>query len=671
MADIASRRKFRLSPSRYRSDGPRPNYEVERTVKAAMKTADEIRGLQEELEVAHDESYQLIDHFIKLYTGKVDLGFPEDKRYVAFDARSSKAADIIHRVQGMLMAPLKPHYIPPAGRIQSQEGAGNIEKHVEAAYQWFKRMYGPFDVQALFWQLLAGRSYIQQTYLPTYWDKDFYRKEDDESREAHQQRMQSYKGYMGPPYFVESLDPRIVYPVRRPWGVDAWVKKYEVQRFEAEMAFANAGKPIRIVDNRDGGVDVLEQTRGRPGQELPEQSGDTASKSVTYYEFIDEEFIYYLIEDRVQHVYRHDGGIKICPAGGLITGFKEFALATVSLLYPVRNEIPQLDFMRTLWVNRAYIDVFPQLFAELAGDEEPLRGPDGEPEAWEIEPMTIKHVRGRITNAFKDTQSGFDYRAVLEMLAGDIDMATISSLARGIAGAQQPGYAINQLQQAMRTAWKPIIESREDQWSNLFEHYLWSLKHNVNEPMSVFAETRSSDGARTGEYLTIKPDTIQDFYQIMAELDPDLPIDKQGNMQVWMAAGEKGWATDEEVSREGFGKNNWRERDRQIKRDMLRRQFVGPAMEDAIKLARVRLENKVIEEMGLGDLNPVFNVNLEQLRQPQQEGPGTPGPGPAEPPPATAGAQPNGSGPLAGAGIPPTEGANQARPFPGPRRGTP
>ena len=67
-------------------------------------------------------------------------------------------------------------------------------------------------------------------------------------------------------------------------------------------------------------------------------------------------------------------------------------------------------------------------------------------------------------------------------------VVVVSGLARGIGGAQQPGYSINQLNQAMRTIWKPLIESRELQWSDLFEHYLWCVKHLIREENGVMKQ---------------------------------------------------------------------------------------------------------------------------------------------------------------------------------------
>lgn len=646
--------------------------------------ADKVRELQESIEAENSMATEQLAHFIDLYRGQVDLGVPMSKRFVDFDARSGKAPDVIHRAMGMLMAPLKAYYISPNRSLTSDDKAEHIQRHVMAVYDWLKRKQGlPFDLQALFWQLLGGKGYIQQTFLPNYWDKQVrgrkpeekHGDDDDDAMKYEKDvmynvRVDGYKGYMGPPFMVESLDPRTVWPIMTPSGPRAWVKKYKVQRYEAERAFERAGHPVRFVIDKDLGAikDIITLT---PGAEIPDETPTTNSHEVTYYEYIDKRWCFYIVEDKIIYSYEHKGGIKIAPFYGLVTGFKDFEMMAVSILYAVRNELPQYDFLRTLWANRAYIDVFPQLFAELGPGEEPLRNEgDGNPTQWEIEPMTIKQVRGKITNAFKDAQAGVDYRALVEEMAADIDLATISGLARGVGGAQQPGYAINQLSQAMRTIWKPLIESRQLGWSMLFEHYLWCLKHIVKEEVTVFAEVPNERGFKSGEYLSIEPDDVQDFFQILAELEPDLPIDAQGNMMTWMKAGADGWATDEEVSRHGFNKPDWKSRRRQIDRDIMRRLMRPAAVEAALTLGNIKLQQQVASDAGMDQLNAPFSQSLQSMRQSAGGTPTGNAPGANEQPPPqgsidpAAAQQANRNGP----GIQPTTGANPNNATPAARR---
>lgn len=693
------KRKPRMIYNPGDDDYAKPDSKVIRSrIGRAVELGQAIRQKLEDVKAGQQINTEAIDYYIGLYKGTIPLGIPNDKRYVQFDAKTAKPADIIHRTMGMLLTPLRSQYIAPKDDEDSAAKAQVIMSHLDGAYEWLKRKHGAmFDHQSLFWQLLTGRGYIQQTYSPAYWNKMPLQK-DGESNDDYNARTQGFKHYAGPPFFVQSLDPRIVYPIPTPQGKREWLKEYTVQRFDAEMAFERAlGTPFafemddggkvksfkRGTDARaykkarseyetnlkkGGSAHVQQAMRGTPGLELPVGAADNWSGNVTYYEYIDGQNIFYVCEDTVVYEYEHRGGVLISEGLGLTTGFQEFEMAAASLLFAVRHEIPQYDFLRTLWLNRAYMDVFPQLFAELGADEEPLKqsGTD-ENEVWWIEPGSIKQVRGRLSNPFKDGESGVDFRAAIEMMASDIDLATISGLARGIAGAQQPGYSINQLSQAMRTLWKPIIESRELQWSNLFEHYLWCVKHLIQDEVTVFAETPNESGVASGTYLSIEPDDIQDFYQVRARLKPDLPIDQQSEMLTWMKAGAEGYATEQEVSLNGFGEANWQSRRNRIERDRMRRTMFPLAAEAAIKLGNVMLENQIAQEMGYDQLNPVFSQSLASMRQ--QAG-GTPTGGP----PGELGAQ-GGSVDIStqagvgeGAGVAPTVGGNPANPTPAARR---
>lgn len=634
-----------------------------------IKSAGSLRQLVDDVESAQAKGKQIVDHMVDIYLGKHVLNIPEDKRYVNFDAKSSKPADIVHRVSGMLHAPMQPVFVPPDTDVITQEQAGIIERHIEGAYEWFKTYtQQDFWAQALFWQLLVGRSYIQQTYLPNYWDKSFRTRKREETDGTYNARVRGYKAYKGPPFMVESLDPRIVMAIPGPRGPRAYIKRYVVQRFEAEQAFADAGCPITITTDRDSGKTNVTKTPngvdGSPqGLELPEESRDASTMNVTYYEYIDERYIYYAVEDVIVHSYDHKGGIKIAVGHGIVTGFKEWELASVGILFAVRNEIPQLDFLRTLWVNRAYIDVFPQLFAELGPNENPIGGED-QPEEWKIEPMTIKQVRGRITNAFKEASSGVDYRAVVEMFATDIDTATLPPVGRGAVGAQQPGYNINQALQSMRTVWKTIVTSRAQQASELYEHYLWCVKNLIKGEVSSFTSIMGEDGEgkTSGEYLSIDPKDIPDFYHVRVNYEPDLPIDKQGQAMFWMKAGMEGFATDQEIALLGFQRNDWRARRRQITRDRGRRFFEPTAFQDAQKLGQMNLTTATIQSQGLDKLNAPFSQSVATMNQSVGQTPTGGGPGQS----SAATAVPDGGG-TAGANIPSTTGANPANPTPGPR----
>lgn len=661
-----------------RSYTPPPNPVIVKNTKDAARQINELQ-----MKLASDDQYSTdsLQHMINLFTGNHELGIPDDKRYVTYDAKSNKPSDVIFRVMGMLLAELRCQYISPSTKSEDREHADMIEAHLNGLYPTlFRRNMERWDVQSLFWQLLGGKSYIQQSYLPYYWDKNERKRrktempdadDDHETRkekdQEYNERVAGYRQFMGPPILCESIDPRSIWPVRtKARGVIAWVKKYRVSRYDFADAFAARGKSVQWSD--DGKVKIAD---GVAGMEHAETAETAQAEDLDYYEYIDDHCIYYVVGDDVVDRYEHKGGIRIFPAYGLQTGFSESHLDSVGILWPVRNTLVQLDFNNTLWANKAYLEVFPAQYAELNSGDDPLSDADGKPIEWDLEPGTIKQIRGKLHNAMSDGNSGTDFRALVEMLGLEVDLATISGLARGIAGAQQPGYSINQLSQAMKTLWKGIIQSRELQFSAMWEHYLWMVKNIIKEDVAIYAESslEGANGRRIGTYIGIKPSDIDDYYRVEADLNPDLPIDVAGNIQLWFMLFEKGGATWEEFVRKGKGMNNPVSNLKQIRLEAAEKETFGEVIKDGMALGRVRLENKLLKEQGFTELNETFSLDVQKLKAARAtQQPAEPGMMPVGPAAdgSTLAPAPEMGG---GGGIAPTIGANPADSAPGPRMG--
>lgn len=661
-----------------------PKSIITKRVGEAARQISELWDKASQEEGANQDSMQ---HIIDLFTGKHELGIPEDKRYVAFDAKSNKPADVIFRVMGMLMARITAQYISPSTDRKDNVRGDLIEQHINALYPGlFKRYLQRPDVQALFWQLLVGTSYIQQSYDPYYWDKnELSRKphekisKDDSSEEStekdkdYNERVEAYRQFAGPPIVVESLDPRSVLPIRtKAKGIIGYVKKYRVTRYDFVEAMRDRGRSVKW---EDGKVSVAP---GVAGMEHAETADTSMAESMDYYEYIDDNCIYYVCDNEVIDEHEHKGAVKVFPGFALQTGFSESHLSSVGILWPVRNEITQLDFFRTLWANKAYLEIFPQLFAILDANEDPLREDGQAPTVFDLEPGTVKQVRGKIENPMANAASGTDFRALIEMAAVEIDSATIPGIARGQAGAQQPGYAINQLAQSMRTLWRGIIESRELQWGAALEHYLWLIRYAIKQDTSVFAESDDDrrTGRRKGTYATIKPADVDDHFKVEVTLNPDLPIDEQGRINLWWMLYKEGGADWDEFVRKGKGQTNPIAQLRQIRKEAMEKEAMGQAMKDAMALGQVRLENRLLKEQGFTELNETFSLDVQKLKAsrtapqvPGMEGMAGPAADGSVPPEMPMPAGPAADGSMGGTGIPPTAGMNPVDSAPGPRLG--
>lgn len=666
---------------------PRKKYQVKgdswilgkiSTAKDLRAAAASISGLGEQVEASQGSFTSTVDQLVKLFTGHHNLGFPEGKRYVNFDAKSAKAPDIIFRMMGMLLAPIRYEYISPAG-VAREKDADEIELWLNAFPGWHHRKYPRrYDIANRFWQLLAGKSYIRQSFLPFYWDKNELRRQSNEQDADYNRRVEGYRGYMGPPVFRESLDPRLVLPLDTPMGNAGYLLHYRVQAFELRDKFRGVGKDL-VINPR---TNKVEDVREFKGVNLPMQSDEPiGSGSCEYWEFHDDTYCYYVVDDKVVHKYNHGGNNIIVPGYALQTGFSEFALNAVGMLWAVRNELPQYDFMRTLMMNAAYLQVFPQLFARLAADEDPIRDEHGAPTNWNIEPMTVKQIRGELVNALKDATSGVDFRAALENLSSDIDLATIPNLARGFAGAQQPGYSINQLSQTIRTHWKAPIESAELQESILAEHLIKTNKRE-GKPWTVYAQLQDEQtGRKLGKFLVLDPEKVEPYARVQANLSPELPIDKQGNMLTMWKLHVEGGMPFEDYWRDGVGETNPVAARKKIIRDAGIRAMLPEIFKAAQALGNVKLTNELIEQRGADKLNAIGTMDVQRLKADraaaQEQATMAAAGGGMAPPSGDTGTTPTGGPPGAPgpvdqttAGIAPTAGANPNNPSPGFRGGS-
>lgn len=591
-------------------------------IKEARRFSAGVQDLAGAAITADAELQSTIEYMIDLFTGKHSLNIPEDRRTVRFDAKSSRAADVVLRVVSALQHPPRRRYVPPVHNSESRRRASLIEAHLNALDDYYERCQGfRYDVQALFWQVLTGHCYIQQTYMPHYWDKQVLLKPADDEEETlsrYLARVTAYKAKAGPPIMRQALDPRSVYPVRNPLGHTAYVKIYRVQRYEFETACRQVGlKPV--YDDQKTPVRLVPLDPA--GLEYPESS-DAPSGVMTYYEYIDDEWIFYAVGDRVLYESQHRGAIKIVPAYGLQTGFFEPEYEAVGLLWPVRNEIAQLDFYRTLLAQKVFMDIFPPLVAQLREGETIMLNERGEPREWQLKPGTITQIQGQLTSAFKDATPTVDLLDMLNYLGAEIDLATIPGLLRGNAPQYQSGYSVNQMIAATRTHWKPFIRSRENQLATLDEHYLYIVREILKDSVVIHGQIVDEAGSSQRKMIELDPDMIDEFPHVEVTISPELPVDRTNMAQTWWNLFKEGGASWDDYMREGLDMPDPETRRRIIERDMVRRQMFPQALEAAIKLGQVQLENELLKERQLDKANALLTADIEALRG----GGGMPGP---------------------------------------------
>jgi hypothetical protein len=224
----------------------------------------------------------------------------------------------------------------------------------------------------------------------------------------------------------------------------------------------------------------------------------------------------------------------------------------------------------------------------------------------------------------------------------------------------------------MGTMWRPIVESRQIQLSSRNEHYLWTVKHLVNRPVTVFAEVGEEDGRKVGKYCQLDPDDIEDYGRVEVDIAPVLPVDEQGAQLTGWKLFQEGGLTWEDWVRDKLKKSNPASYRKQVDKDMARRAFMPEAIKDAMALGRVKLTNDIAQAHGIDKLNSIGQLDIQALKaaratQQPPTGPNAPPQPPApQPAPGTpTGGPPGEMGPgPTGPGIAPTVGANPNDPTP-------
>ena len=589
-------------------------------VQMASEFAAGLTRLGDELRVKYGAQQDVANYMIDLFLGRVPLGIPDDLRFVSFDARSSRPADIIFRIIGALAGGIRLTYVPPSSSSKDRARAARVDAHLAALADWFGRAQTRnYQLQSLWWLLLTGRSYIQQSYLPHHWDREYTEptEEEKENPAAYIRRMTAYKAKTGPPVLREVLDPRTVFPVYGRQGIRAWVKTYRVQRLEFEQNCRSAG--LHPVYGKDGLPVMLVELEQLANLVLPEETTQLAGNLI-YHEYIDDEYICYICNNRVIYSLEHKGSIRVFPALGLQTGLNDPEWMAVGVLWPVRNELPQLDFFRTLIAQKAYLDVFPPLIAELKEGESAVLDEAGNPREWKLAPGTIVQLPAQVRPALAAAPTSTDVLQIITYLAQEIDLATIPALMRGVAPQYQAGYSVNQMLAATRAHWKPFIQSLEVQEEALAEHYLTIVKEFVKQPVIVYGEVTNRQGQSSRQYITLNPDDIDDIPRVQARHSADLPVDRQATAQVFWNLFKEGGVTWADYVTEGLGRQDPENYRKQAERDIGRRQLFPAAMQAATALARVKLVNDLIKQRGLDQANVLLTADIESLLEGMGEG---------------------------------------------------
>ncbi len=161
-------------------------------------------------------------------------------------------------------------------------------------------------------------------------------------------------------------------------------------------------------------------------------------------------------------------------------------------LYSLRYYQPAIDSLLTGKMNWAFLSMYPLIsFEPVSSNQMPgaIDLPTGDestpPVGMRWRPgMAMQPPPGYKVVFQELPSSGKDVDQLIDIFRGLIDIAGIPSIFRGVGGARQAGYAINQLMAAANTQYKNMGQSLSHQFERASEFILWTVKHVIGEELA-------------------------------------------------------------------------------------------------------------------------------------------------------------------------------------------
>lgn len=206
-----------------------------------------------------------------------------------------------------------------------------------------------------------------------------------------------------------------------------------------------------------------------------------------------------------------------------------------SVLYAMRYLQPALDAMITMKMNWAYLSAYPTPVKRAAANAQATDvdlGADQEDAVVYQPGVQIDLPPGYELDFLSPPPVGQDIDEMIAILRGLLDIAGIPSVFRGIGGADQAGYAINQLINAATVTYGRLVEALTRQFEDAFEFFLWLVPNRIKEEVYV---PDFGVGDERDRYLGLKPTgrltetcaPVDQVGSVSVQFRPVLPTDEQ------------------------------------------------------------------------------------------------------------------------------------------------
>lgn len=222
-------------------------------------------------------------------------------------------------------------------------------------------------------------------------------------------------------------------------------------------------------------------------------------------------------------------------------------------LYSLRYYVPAIDALLTGKMNWAFLSMFPvPKFKPIASQQatQAIDMPTGDnaeaPVGARWKPgFAMMPPAGYDLEFLQPPQTGRDVDAMIQVLRDLIDIAGIPSIFRGIGGARQAGYAINQLLAAANLLYRQMGQSLSHQFERASEFMLHVVNEVIGEDLApVYVKGDTDEGTA---WIGLKPSgplaenvaPIDKLGSVKFKFKPVIPSDEQAmemiGLQAWTA----------------------------------------------------------------------------------------------------------------------------------------
>lgn len=531
---------------------PKPRYKKPRAV-VPDSSYIALRKAQGEsiYAVQHDKFREIEEMFDREH----ELWVPPRMRRVVRQIRTPIIEDVLRRVAAALTQGYPTFSQVPLTVGQSdQDRSEHLGEWLNAVFPLLEKQSGERAFfQAVWYAAMYGRGWLHLEWMPDAWENyeiwlDEVQVGPGESAQSFRNRIEQRKKLEKLPWYFRALHPRMVLPFRDHLGLKEVLIVEERPKLEIGDAYGKGDKG-RLAPRLEAGPDG-ELWPVAPDELLSGLTSDETWRSinlgdtvefVTYY---NREWVAYwadgVLLKRVKHGY---GRPPVFEARGLSTGSRDPAKDTRSIVDPLLELVRGLDQVLTIKLAWAYQAGLPMAFHKKAPRPAGTIAPTNQQgEAFQWDPARIMELQpGEEVGWIEAPGVGRDLAQIADTYERMIqEMSALPPIVRGFAeGANQPGYAINQLLNAAKMIFEPILDDLTTAFEQAADFLLWTIEHHVKEPVWLVGNDLSQKMRKRKTWLSLGPRDIQGYRLVRCSIKAVHPVADAAKMraglELWTA----------------------------------------------------------------------------------------------------------------------------------------